>query len=148
MSYLTELRAQIDDFLAHHPQSPLTYEQRAEFEGLAYYDLNPELAFEVDVTRFPEDEPLIEMQTSTGDTRPFRRWGQFHFVVDGQEASLVIYSDLHGQEFFMPFKDATNDKETYGAGRYMDNHRPGLQPISDTRFEIDFNFSYNPSRII
>ena len=42
------------------------------------------------------------------------------------------------------FAYATNGKETYGAGRYMDNHRPGLELVSSTEIEVDFNFSYNP----
>jgi uncharacterized protein (DUF1684 family) len=44
----------------------------------------------------------------------------------------------------MPFKDLTNGKETYGAGRYMDNHRPGMQQLAGNFFEIDFNYAYNP----
>lgn len=144
MSYLQELRAEIDDFLANHPQSPLTDEQLLDFEHLNYYDENPDLAFTAEVTRFAADEPLIEMQTSTGDTRFYRRWGQFSFRVDGAMATLVIYSDPYDDDFFMPFKDATNGRETYGAGRYMDSHRPGLRPLNDHTVEIDLNYCYNP----
>lgn len=144
MSYLKDLRAQIDDFLAYHAQSPLTDEQRVDFDHLDYYDENEALIFVVPVTRFADDEPLVEMQTSTGDTRLYRRWGQFSFAVDGETAALVIYSDPHGHDFFMPFKDTTNGKETYGAGRYLDNHRPGLEPLDDNLFQIDFNYAYNP----
>ena len=144
MTALQQFRSQIDDFLGNHPQSPLSWEQQASFSGLSYYPENEELAFEVDVDRFAADEPLIEMQTSTGDTRQFRRWGSFRFQVDGEEASLVIYSDPYGHEFFLPFKDATNGSETYGAGRYMDDHRPALQQIGPARFRVDFNFAYNP----
>lgn len=144
MSQLQELRQQIDDFLGHHPQSPLSWDQKNEFEGLDYYDENKDLARVVTVTRFPDSEPIIEMETSTGEKRPYRRWGRFTITVDGEEASLTIYSDPHGHDFFMPFRDATSGKETYGAGRYMDNHRPGLQQVSDTEVEIDFNYAYNP----
>jgi uncharacterized protein (DUF1684 family) len=84
------------------------------------------------------------MATNTGDRRLYRRWGRFNFQVDGEGAALTIYSDPPGHDFFMPFRDATSGKETYGAGRYMDNHRPGLQPVGDTAVEIDFNFAYNP----
>lgn len=144
MDELTALRAEIDEFMGYHPQSPLSDEQRAEFAGLPYYLPNADLVFEVDVDLFSADEPLIEMQTNTGDTRLHRRWGRFAFTVDGQAAELVIYSDPQGRELFMPFKDATNGIETYGAGRYMDNHRPGMRQIAGTRFEIDLNFAYNP----
>jgi uncharacterized protein len=133
---LAHFRAGIDEFLEMHPQSPLSYEQQEQFEGLDY--------FTGGVERFGDDEPLIEMQTSTGHTRHYRRWGRFPFEVDGHQASVIIYQDpMHG-DFFLPFKDATNGTETYGAGRYLDNHRPGLRRLSGDRLEIDFNYAYNP----
>ena len=144
MSTLTRLRAQIDDFLAQHPQSPIRWEEKGGFAGLNYYEEEGALRFTAVLESFSDDEPLIEMQTSTGDVRHYRRWGRFSFVVDGEEAALTIYSDPQGHDLFMPFKDATNGKETYGAGRYMDNHRPGLVMVSSTEIEVDFNFSYNP----
>lgn len=144
MSELSRFRAEIDDFMAHHPQSPLTEERQETFQGLNYYDENPQLSFEVEVERFAEDEPLIEMETSTGDRQHFRRWGHFSFAIDGEEASLVIYSDPQAGGFFLPFKDATSGGETYGAGRYLDSHRPGLQQVEERRFEVDFNYAYNP----
>jgi hypothetical protein len=144
MSALTRLRAEIDDFMAHHPQSPIEWAERGDFAGLNYYEENRQLRFTAVLQPFPEDEPLIEMQTSTGDTRHYRRWARFRFTVEGEEAALTIYSDPHGHDLFMPFKDATNSQETYGAGRYMDNHRPGLELVSATEIEVDFNFAYNP----
>lgn len=141
---LIDFRGQVDDFMQHHPQSPLDWQQKQDFSGIEYFPENEVLVLEVEVERLPDDEPLIEMTTNTGDIRPYRRWGKFSFTVDGEEATLVIYSDAHGHEFFIPFKDKTNGKESYGAGRYMDNHRPGMQRLSGNFFEIDFNFSYNP----
>lgn len=142
MNELSEFRRQTDDFMGGHPQSPLDEEQRASFAGLAYFEAKEDLVFEVEVERFPADEPLLEMETSTGEVRPFRRWGRFSFTVDGQPAVLTIYYD--GQGLFLPFKDATNGPESYGAGRYLDNHRPGLEQISTQRFRVDFNYCYNP----
>jgi len=144
MSQLQDFRREIDNFLKNHPQSPLDHEQQHDFSGLDYYDYNQDLVLEVEIERFPEDEPMVVMQTSTGDTQEYKRWGQFTFQVKGNEATMVIYSDAHGHEFFMPFKDSTNGSETYGAGRYMDDHRPGMRQLGPERFEIDFNYAYNP----
>ncbi len=144
MSELTDFRAEIDEFMAYHPQSPLNYDQQEAFGGLDYYAEDEGLRFLVEVKLFGEDEPLIEMQTSTGDMRLYRRWGRFSFTVDGQPAELTIYSDPHHGDFFLPFRDATNGAETYGAGRYLDNHRPGLRQVGEQRFEVDFNYAYNP----
>ncbi|MEW5988448.1 MAG: DUF1684 domain-containing protein [Chloroflexota bacterium] len=145
MSYLTRFRAEVDTFLKHSPHSPLSREQKHNFKGLSYYDENKALVLELEAELLPLAEPVVEMQTSTGDTRLYRRWGRLHFQVDGQEASLTIYSDPEGDSgFFLPFKDATNGKETYGAGRYLDDHRPALTQLGPSRFRVDFNYSYNP----
>jgi len=142
--HLQQFRMELDDFMEFHPQSPLDDDQRDGFAGLDYYDENPALVFVVAVEPLPDDEPLIEMETSTGDARPFRRWGTFAFEVNGEPAQLTIYSDPTGEEFFLPFRDATSGKETYGAGRYLDNHHPGLRPLDEDEFEVDFNYAYNP----
>lgn len=144
MSALSRFRAEIDDMMEYHPQSPLTDEQRDSFAGLNYYEEDPGYVIEGTVERFPDDEALVEMQTSTGDTQHYRPWGRFHFEVDGQEVSLVIYADLHAGDFFVPFKDASNGRETYGAGRYLDSHRPGINRLDKDRLQIDFNYAYNP----
>jgi uncharacterized protein (DUF1684 family) len=144
MSQLKQFRDEIDQFMKHHPSSPLDHDRRHDFDGLNYYEPRQDLILEVEVERFSEDEPIVVMQTSTGDSQEYRRWGHISFEVDGETATLTIYSDALGQEFFMPFKDITNGAETYGAGRYMDNHRPGMHRLSSNRFEIDFNYAYNP----
>ena len=144
MSQLEHFRHEIDSFMGSHPQSPLDHDARHNFTGLNYYEFNKELVMEVEVERFPDDEPIITMQTSTGAEQDYRRWGKFDFEIGGQKASLTIYSNALGAEFFMPFKDATNGRDTYGAGRYMDDHRPGMQQMGPNRFEIDLNYAYNP----
>lgn len=141
---LRQFRDAVDDFLQHNPDSPLDWDQRDNFAGLDYYDHDPALDITVAVERLPDDEPLIEMETSTGDVRPFRRWGTFEFEVGGETARLTLYSDPEAGDFFLPFRDATNGAGTYGAGRYLDNHRPGLTPLGEDLFEVDFNYAYNP----
>lgn len=144
MSMYRDFRDQIDHFMQTHPQSPLSQEAQAEFAGLSYYEPDASLVFTTAVERFGPDEPPIIMETSTGDSRAYHRWGRFTFEIDGTEASLTIYRDPGSKSFFLPFRDATSGHETYGAGRYMDNHRPGLRPLGDDLVEVDFNFAYNP----
>lgn len=141
---LADFRRQIDDFFGRHPQSPLDRAQQRAFTGLTYYDWSPDLVFELDVDLF-DDEPAVEMQTSTGDVVAYRRWGRVTFTVAGAAAALTIYSsDPHGHDLFLPFKDATNGAETYGAGRYLDSHRPGVVALGRGRIRLDLNYAYNP----
>jgi uncharacterized protein (DUF1684 family) len=136
MTNYTALRREKDDFFAHHPQSPLTPEQRAAFEGLRYFEPNPALDLTLTVDEFPVKE-TFEMQTSTGDIQTYRRFGKIRFSVDGEPAELTIYAAPHG--FFLPFVDSLANVETYGAGRYLD---PEILP--DGRLHVDFNLAYNP----
>ena len=106
------------------------------FEGLNYYDPNPDLDLYVMVEPF-ETQEHIQMQTTTGDWKPFLRYGQFTFTVGEQEAHLTIYEADYG--FFLPFVDANAGTETYPAGRYLEPEHLG-----DNRFHIDLNQAYNP----
>ena len=138
MSELTEFRQSKDKFMGHDHQSPLTEDQSKEFEGLKYFDENPDLQFVLDLEIIdpPED---IEMQTSTGEVAEFQRYGKVAFQVYGDEAQLTVYRDTHGHGFFLPFVDGTSGKDTYGAGRYLD-----VEALHDGKISVDFNYAYNP----
>lgn len=133
---LQEARRQKDEFFKRHDQSPLTPAQRAQFDGLHYYDYNPDLDLNVRVEPFGEQK-MVPVQTTTGQTQLYLRYGQFTFAVDGQEARLTIYEADHG--YFLPFVDANAGTETYPAGRYLEPERLG-----DNLFHVDFNQAYNP----
>lgn len=136
MSELTEFRETKDRFFKTSRQSPLTADQKGGFDGLAYFSENPALNLEVEVEELP-DKDTIRMETTTGGVQTYRRYGQFKFKVDDQEATLTIYADENG--YFLPFVDALAGKETYPAGRYLEP-----EPLNGNRFAIDFNMAYNP----
>jgi hypothetical protein len=133
---LLAARRQKDDFFTRHPQSPLTPEQRAQFNGLRYYDPNPDLDLTVTLEMLDDDAP-VPIQTTTGDLRHYRRFGRFSFTVDGQPAALTIYEADYG--FFLPFVDAGAGTETYPAGRYLEP-----EYLGGSQFHVDFNLAYNP----
>ena len=136
MSELVDFREQKDEFFATSQHSPLTHEQRESFDGLRYFDEKPDLDLTVEVDEF-DDKDTIEMQTTTGGTQSYKRFGRFQFEVDGQEVELTIYHNQNG--YFLPFVDGLAGEETYPAGRYLEPER-----LDDGRFHIDFNYAYNP----
>lgn len=136
MTNLEVLRAQKDDFFGTDLHSPLTAEQKNNFDGLNYFPENPALRLEVMVAEFEPKEKII-MQTTTGDEQHYARYGKFKFSVDEQEAELTIFENAHG--FFLPFVDSLMNKETYPAGRYLEP-----EPLGDGKFLVDFNLAYNP----
>ena len=137
MSQLSNFRKQKDQFFAKDPHSPLSQEQKADFTGLNYFPENPDLRLVTEIKRF-EGPESIRIQTSTGETQPYTKYGRLHFKVDGQKASLTLYIGKDGHPF-VPFSDATSGKETYGAGRYLEPDELG-----DGTYLIDFNLAYNP----
>ena len=134
---LIELRAQKDKFFKEHPQSPLTDEQKENFSGLRYFIPNIKLDLHVTVTPFEKPENM-QIQTTTGDTRWYLRWGEFTFKLGGEDVRLTIYK-MPPDHFFLPFVDSLAGTETYPAGRYLEP-----VPIGDNQFHIDFNQAYNP----
>lgn len=134
---LTEYRKEKDDFFKNDHHSPLSMEQRKEFQGLSYFPENENLRFDVEVEPFDVHE-YVQMQTSTGDLQEYLKYGKFGFEVDGVPAELTVFTSGEG-EAFLPFTDTTSGKETYGAGRYLE-----LEQLGGNRFQIDFNLAYNP----
>jgi len=141
MSELDDFRADKDAFFHDDPRSPLTEEQRAGFTGLSYFPEAPDLEIEGVLETYGVDleEPIV-MQTSTGGEQTYHRAGVVRFEVDGQQAQVTLYSSPDMHELFLPFRDATSGKDTYGAGRYLEVERPE----AENRVVIDFNVAYNP----
>jgi uncharacterized protein (DUF1684 family) len=133
---LLEQRRLKDEAFASHHQSPLPHHLHHDFAGLAYFDPNPDLVFTVPVE--PADGSEVRVQTSDGQERVYRRTGRVTVEIAGKAVTLTLYStDQPG--YFLPFRDATSGKTTYGAGRYLD-----IEPNPDGTVTIDFNRAYNP----
>ena len=125
--------------------SPLTPEDRAHFKKHDYFPLSPEYCVRAQFVR-TEGETPFEMPTVSGKTKPFVKYGEFHFKLSGKAHKLNVYQNLklkdhpeHGKYLFLPFKDASSGAESYGGGRYIDI----LIPTSKTVY-LDFNQCYNP----
>jgi uncharacterized protein (DUF1684 family) len=136
MSRIEEFRREKDEFfeISHH--SPFTPAQKQMFDGLKYFDPNPDLDLEVEINEF-DDKDQIQMQTTTGGVQTYRRFGEFEVEVEGETATLTIYHNENG--YFLPFVDGLADEETYPAGRYLEP-----ESLGGNRFHVDFNYAYNP----
>lgn len=139
MSELEEFRKLKDEFMRDHFQSPLTAEQRKNFQGLNYFPENDALRFDLALERYAKPE-AVRMQTSKGEVQDYLKVGQIHFPVNGEQAALQVYeSEDNPDSYFVPFVDATAPVETYGAGRYLEP-----EPIGMDKLLVDFNTAYNP----
>lgn len=143
---LVEFRREKDLFFATSPQSPLPHAQRHEHEsGLTYYPPDPAFRVPAQVVLLAQPE-VVQMGTSTGDIRPQVRYAELRFRIGDQDVSLFGFTDPHehhAHELFVPFRDATSGRDTYGAGRYLEvelEHHAGGEHTAT----IDFNLAYNP----
>jgi len=132
-----------DAFFAQQWQSPIPPQDKPRFKGLEYYPPDPGYKFELELHEHREKQ-AVRMAYTKGNEQDFVRWGEFRFKVGGKEQALQAYKSTPQEEMlFVPFKDATSGKETYGAGRYLD-----LEPETDRTAEgkwiLDFNQAYNP----
>lgn len=140
-----EDRRQKDAAFRAAPQSPIPAAERATFAGLAYFAPDP--AYRVSATLTPFAQPEVVMLGSTkGDVRPQLRFGELRFTIGGQECRLTGYKDAgdpDAADLFVPFRDTTTGRESYGAGRYIEAEDPGggAEPREVT---LDFNLAYNP----
>ena len=136
-------REQKDRFFREHPQAPIPFEERRNFQGLDYYPPDPNIRFELELHEHT-DKQVTQIEDTGGNLRDMIRWGEFRFRIGDVECTLQAYkSDPNEERLFIPFKDATSGKETYGAGRYLDlDYQRDRTP--EEKWILDLNRAYNP----
>jgi uncharacterized protein (DUF1684 family) len=134
-------RSTRDELFRAHPQSPLLESDRPSFRGLPYYDYDPRFAKRGKVRPLPEER--YDVGTSTGGVIPFVRFGAVDLDVGSLE---VFWLDAYSGGVFLPFRDATAGKTTYGGGRYLlDTAKSADLGALGDELVLDFNFAYHPS---
>ncbi len=140
----TEWRKERDAFFKNHERSPLTPEEKKRFKGLRYYPFDPKYILTGRIQRhvlnINNPEYYATFLTNKGTNKRYIRYGRFSFQLEGKDFSLELYKSILGDTLFIPFKDQTNGKETYEAGRYID-----AEILEGYRMVLDFNKAYNPS---
>jgi uncharacterized protein (DUF1684 family) len=141
----TQWRAERDDMFSNHPQSPLTSDAREFFTGLPFYDYSSGYRAPAHVE--PADPQTYEIATSGDGAYEFTRFGTAAFELKGRRLTLELYwLEGYGGGVFLPFRDATSGRSTYGAGRYLIDTVKGADlGDEDGHLMLDFNFAYNPS---
>ncbi|HEX9957444.1 MAG TPA: DUF1684 domain-containing protein [Fibrella sp.] len=90
----------------------------------------------------------FSMPTYNGQSSEQVAYANLSFRLQGKAHTLTIYRSLalannprYRDYLFLPFKDGTTGKETYGGGRYLDLR---TRDIQNGQLIIDFNKAYNP----
>ncbi len=142
---LMGFRAGRDDLFAHHPQSPIPADERPAFTGLPYFASDPAAVAEVE----------LRPATGTLDIDTGGPDGVVHYrrvaVADTPYGALSLWwIHAYGGGLFLPVRDGTSGRESYGGGRYLTDtvkgtHGRGLVLLGGDRVRLDFNYLYNPS---
>lgn len=135
-------RAEKDEAFRAGSDSPIPEPERATFDGLAYFDIDPAYRVPAALVESEMSSQVIEMDTTGGRREKMRVIGRLDFTIGGERHTLTAFlpeTAQNRERLFVPFRDATNRQETYGGGRYLDLSRSptGL-------YDLDFNRAYNP----
>jgi uncharacterized protein len=148
---LQRFRKERDDLFASHPQSALDEVQKRHFRGLRYFPYNPAMCFPVEVnTNVTPESRVVAMDRQQSMT--MTTIGQVSFTVNEEPVALSLYwLDIYGGGLFLPFRDRTGPRESYGGGRYLFDTIKGSSPVPIAgeqgwqHIMLDFNYAYNPS---
>ena len=155
---LDRFRRGRDELFRTHPQSPIEPEERASFTGLHYFEPDP--AYRVTARVEPGDGSELVIDTGGEDGAVhYRRIGRLAFTLAGQDCSLTVLSLIqYAGGLFVPFRDPTagretygGGRETYGGGRYLFDTAKDTDGLvleitpGSSEVVLDFNFAYNAS---
>lgn len=126
-------------------ESPLRGDNLKNFKQHPFFPINLKFRVKAKLTKVENPVPF-ELPTSSGRFQKYQEYGIAEFELDGKKYALTIYQNLrliemdkYKDHLFLPFRDETNEKETYGGGKYMDLKIPKGDEIV-----LDFNQSYQP----
>jgi uncharacterized protein len=148
---IVRFRQKRDDLFRSHPQSPVEPDEREAFQGLRYFPHDP--AHRVRARFEPADgsELVIDTGGEDGAVR-YRRAGRLVFELGGSPCKLTVLSLVqYAGGLFVPFRDTTSGRETYGGGRYLFDTAKDTDGLvleitpGSSDVAIDFNYAYNAS---
>ena len=135
-------RAGRDDLFRTHPQSPLPAGDPLRDTGLPFWPYDP--AWRLVVPVLPADDDERELDTGDDGSLRMRRVGRAE-LPDGEGLDVWRMHQYAGG-LFVPLKDGTSGRESYGAGRYViDTAKGSWLGGTDDELVLDLHFAYHPS---
>jgi uncharacterized protein len=136
---LEEERRQKDDFMARHPESPFVSAQ-VPFHDLRYFPPDAALRVHARLVRVVTPQEAY-LRTNRDGSSVMRYIGDLVFTLGSKELRLRVYhaGEGVGAHVFVPFRDGTSGRESYGPGRYLT-----LELNDSDSYELDFNRAFNP----
>lgn len=144
-SEVKKFQKELNEEYLNPKETPLRGDNFTNFRAHPFFPINSKYRVMAKFVKTENAEPF-ELPTSSGKTKSYKEYGKATFELDGNSYTLTLYQSLalikqkkYKDHLFLPFRDATNEKETYGGGKYMDLTIPKGNTIV-----LDFNKSYQP----
>lgn len=133
-----------DRLFREHPQSPLPPSDPVRASGLPYWPYDPDLRFEQPV--IPAPERRLSLPSGEDGTTSVRRIGLIRMPPPLDCTLDVWWLDQYAGGLFLPVRDRTAGKSSYGGGRYLFDTAKGADlGTNEGALTIDLNFLYHPS---
>jgi uncharacterized protein (DUF1684 family) len=128
-----------------HPQSPLKKDDPLRTSGIDYWPYDPRFCFELELLTVDEPQELRLPTDGDGTTR-LQQIGRVRIPLVEPVTVDVWWLEQYAGGIFLPLRDGTSGRETYGGGRYLLDTAKGadLGGSPDTLI-VDLNFLYHPS---
>ncbi|MEO6873170.1 MAG: DUF1684 domain-containing protein [Chthoniobacterales bacterium] len=110
---------------------------RTEFKGQNWYPIDQSYRVKAHLQALPKPKELLVPNVLGGHFK-MKSPGLLHFKLAGKELSFQPVLEDDGSLFII-FRDATNDTETYSAGRFLHADKP-----VNGEAILDFNKAENP----
>jgi uncharacterized protein len=134
-------QARRDELFRTHPQSPLPPGDPLRDTGLPYWNYRPELRFTLPV--LPSDPLDLDVPTDNDGTTSMTRVGHVEFLGAGLD---VWWLRQYGGGLFVPIRDGSAGRGSYGGGRYaLDTAKGADLGGPADHIVLDLNFLYHPS---
>ena len=140
VTLVEEARAFKDSLFRHSPDSPIPPEARTAFAGLVYFPVDPQFRIVGELHRYGRPR-RIQFPSSSGTFVEVERFGRFVFDYKDESHWFEIVRNVEAGDLSIFFKDLTNGRETYAAGRYAQLRPPGG---ATGHYILDLNEAYSP----
>jgi uncharacterized protein (DUF1684 family) len=135
-------RNQSNQFFMNPASTILDSAERITFTGLQFFPADKKYLCEATIIWDPQTH-YFDLPHTGGNEKTYMKAAELYFIIDGNKYRLTAYQTEEmrmNRSLFVPFSDATNGKETYGGGRYLDiRYAP-----QSTKCMVDFNYAYAP----
>lgn len=139
-------RAGRDELFRSHPQSPLGPDDPLRATGLPCAPYDPALRWTLPLLPAAEPDRRLGVDTGADGVTTLVLAGRVRLPEPVSGTLDVWWLEQYGGGLFLPVRDATSGRTSYGGGRYLLDTAKGADlGGAGGELVVDLNFAYHPS---